>query len=1115
MSQKRPIDMDGQDIGVQKTSDILSSLMRSRKRSKMTQTETPGSQTSGSDSGSGSQSESESSESESESDTDEDSDNEQLPAQAGVIEKITLKNFMCHDSFELELGPRLNFIIGRNGSGKSAIITGISVGLGAKASDTSRGSAITDLIKDGKSTARIIITFKNNGVDGFYPDKYGDRITIERRLSREGGSSNYTIKDSTGKTFSTKKSDIDEILLKYNIRVDNPLSFLSQDKAREFLTATSDEAKFQYFMQGVLVTDIINNHKQTSNHVSEIKGKLSLAKENQVIAREKLAESIKQHNRFKESDELRRKVDLLQGKIFWYNVYRIELGIKKYEDIIAAGEAELQAIDKTREHNKEKSRALTTKIQDSKTEIETLKDRLVNIVADIASTTKSHEDLKRKKDDLEQEIKRNKDSIDTNTVKIQGFEQEIVAEQMKIDQINGGSFEELNHKKNQLYEQIKQLKDDKDDKNRQLEELNGEGVMQQLRAKITEERELANAISDDKDRIRTLNESKRDRYIAWGSTMKRLVQHIDSINSWHQKPLGPIGSLINVKKDYTNWKSLLNTVLSRTLDSFLVSDEHDRKMLLELLKKYNVSNGIIVRKFETFDFHGGKPEDEHITFVDMMNFHNEFVLYTLIDFNSIEKSIITNDQRLANKLVSARNVQNVYSLTSGTTGQRSYGDVNSFSVDPVFFNTRQGMKLSSGTSMDGIDEEMRQLERSIHDKQRDQGQLAADIRQFKIEQEEKKAQIRNQINGITKTINQLTNEVTEIEQGLDEGTVSAKIDSLRARIDDLNQQNTRCSNILISIGEDMSNMDTIKETKAIRHKLKQLQLTEREILGQTESLEQEVESMMDELTVMDGEDNRNVIKEAQIHETIQKRKEKIVVSQQKKEEFQTRGETFCQREDVPITEADSSETVEQEFRIAQKALEEADKLTGMRYEDIQQELLHNNQLCEQIDEQVNNLQQLFDGLQADLLQRLSFLRRTISINIQEAKTSFENALDVRKYKGKLIVDNQNQKVTMLVAPQEASQVRSVDSLSGGEKSFTQIAFLLSIWKIMNSKIRGLDEFDVFMDSMNRTASINLLLNELKKVPQSQTILITPQDITTIASINDDVRIHRMSNPRGD
>ena len=56
---------------------------------------------------------------------------------------------MCHDSFELKLGPQLNFIIGRNGSGKSAILTGISVGLGAKATDTNRGSTIRDLIKDG------------------------------------------------------------------------------------------------------------------------------------------------------------------------------------------------------------------------------------------------------------------------------------------------------------------------------------------------------------------------------------------------------------------------------------------------------------------------------------------------------------------------------------------------------------------------------------------------------------------------------------------------------------------------------------------------------------------------------------------------------------------------------------------------------------------------------------------------------------------------------------------------------------------------------------------------------------------------------------------------------
>ena len=46
----------------------------------------------------------------------------------GYIKKVKLRNFMSHENFELELGPQLNFIVGNNGSGKSAILTAITIG---------------------------------------------------------------------------------------------------------------------------------------------------------------------------------------------------------------------------------------------------------------------------------------------------------------------------------------------------------------------------------------------------------------------------------------------------------------------------------------------------------------------------------------------------------------------------------------------------------------------------------------------------------------------------------------------------------------------------------------------------------------------------------------------------------------------------------------------------------------------------------------------------------------------------------------------------------------------------------------------------------------------------
>lgn len=78
------------------------------------------------------------------------SDEPNVPADHGILERVECYNFMCHDHFYVELGPLINFIVGKNGSGKSAILTAITLCLGGKASATNRGQSLKNFIKEGK-----------------------------------------------------------------------------------------------------------------------------------------------------------------------------------------------------------------------------------------------------------------------------------------------------------------------------------------------------------------------------------------------------------------------------------------------------------------------------------------------------------------------------------------------------------------------------------------------------------------------------------------------------------------------------------------------------------------------------------------------------------------------------------------------------------------------------------------------------------------------------------------------------------------------------------------------------------------------------------------------------
>lgn len=89
--------------------------------------------------------------------------------------------------------------------------------------------------------------------------------------------------------------------------------------------------------------------------------------------------------------------------------------------------------------------------------------------------------------------------------------------------------------------------------------------------------------------------------------------------------------------------------------------------------------------------------------------------------------------------------------------------------------------------------------------------------------------------------------------------------------------------------------------------------------------------------------------------------------------------------------------------------------------------------------------------------------------------------------------------------------RQTKTLSGGEKSFSTICLLLSLWDAMGSPIRCLDEFDVFMDNVNRDISMKMMIGAARRAIGRQYILITPQAMSSVQSAGD-VKIIRMADP---
>lgn len=127
---------------------------------------------------------------------------------------------------------------------------------------------------------------------------------------------------------------------------------------------------------------------------------------------------------------------------------------------------------------------------------------------------------------------------------------------------------------------------------------------------------------------------------------------------------------------------------------------------------------------------------------------------------------------------------------------------------------------------------------------------------------------------------------------------------------------------------------------------------------------------------------------------------------------------------------------------------------------------------------------------------------------------FNNYLHNRNYNGSLVFNHEEQTLEVNVNPnksKESHENRDLKSLSGGERSFSTVAFLLSLWSIVESPILFLDEFDVFIDQVNRRFAMELILSSAKDKLNGQYLFLTPQEMGYIKS-DEHVAIFKMPDP---
>lgn len=629
---------------------------------------------------------------------------------------------------------------------------------------------------------------------------------------------------------------------------------------------------------------------------------------------------------------------------------------------------------------------------------------------------------------------------------------------------------------------------------------------------ITRDREdIEHRIDAQRDRIasvdtliRRLRAAKANHLTAFGPNMPALVQKVEQLRkarAWRGPVVGPIGSVLKVKEP--KWVPVLESVIGNTLSAFCVTNHADRMLLQRLKRECRCDEvSILTGSDEQFDYSAGEPDGDLLTILRVLDIPDGFVRRQLINALHIERSVLVERRSDGDDIFQSRrrNVKVCFSgdlfRVSGGEGGNSTQTLQRYGGAPRLPADVEASMAQAQQALPDEEEKLRQVMRDHKDLLRTNEELSDERRELRQRISSLQKEARAKYGDINRmddelaekqpdSIAALTASKKELQgelQILDEKfrTLSEKIESEEGRIKPLVDRKDAIQSLLRTMVEESSTI--VSRIKA--HVDTRLQAVQdmRKFQSGLENLQRKID---------DAEPRVNVI-----------------VSRLKDDE--KRAAEFGER----VEATKSSEEYKREIAAMETQIRMAHESEGMDLATLTREMQQRLSAFNKAREDIDGLELVDRELRSQLATRMSkwsHFRRHISM---QARSSFTYFMQTRGYEGTLSFNHDKQKLFLGIKTEmgpNISRRKDTRSLSGGEKSFSTICLLLALWEAIGCPIRALDEFDVFMDAVNRRMSMRLIADAARLANNTQFILITPQNMANVP-LGDDVRVLRLQDP---
>lgn len=1026
--------------------------------------------------------------------------------EVGIIESIQLKNFMCHSMLgPFQFGSNLNFVVGNNGSGKSSVLTALIVGLGGKATATNRGSSLKMFVKTGATSADISITLRNQGRDAFKPEVYGDSIIVNQHINLDGNRS-YRLKSKSGTVVSSKKEELLGILDHFNIQVDNPVSVLTQEMSKHFLQSKNEGDKYKFFMKATQLEQM----KEDYSYIMKTKENTSLQIEQ---GEERLQELKLLYKEKKERyrsigfvNEMRNHLEELKHKMAWAVVGEMEREIQPIREGIRAEEGNTEKFDQKLEEcqvkvneAEEKYRTIQEKLVTISEEAETLHPQCILLKADVQTRRKAVNEVEVLYNRVKTELKRlGKDD--------EQLRNRIEEMKKSANRISDPEKLEKQRKIAQLKEKLQAFHDE--------EVMIGQQMDQFQQAVYKHKEEHAKLRREDSDMKRELDaKQKQLRELRDSKTniFKRFGQHIPSFleavetayrqGHFKRKPVGPLGAFIHLKD--AELSLAVESCLKSLVQAFCCDNHSDERVLQQLMANHyprGFRPSIIVNKFQdkVYDVtHKGVHHPEFPSVLTALEIDDPVVANCLIDVRGIEKILLIKSSRKAREVMQSnnppRNCKEAFTAEGDQVFDRRYyssdyhrpkylskdveGEISHLENEVA---NRKAQLTACQRRLYSIENEIRQNENHLHRHRQHQKELQIKMRTTNAE-----------IADLENTEENQSVDIRVLEDVAEEN--KKKMESAKKEMQEQSRRMEELNNVL---------QEAEKRFEEIKEKIHQVEEIAGPIKDELNKADSEVENRKRRWQHYEDRKNEHLA-------CIKKHKELLAAKEKELEEKTAQArQIYAERIEVSRT----VKSLDAEMNRLRERINSEKNHHGNREEIIQQ-FLDAKERYEDANIKVKNLKRFIMLLEEIMTQRFRIYRQFLRLLSLRCKLYFDYLLRIRACCGKILFDHKNETLSITVQPGEEDKaaLNDVRSLSGGERSFSTVCFILSLWSITESPFRCLDEFDVYMDMVNRRIAMDMILKVADSQHHRQFILLTPQSMSSLPT-SSRIRILRMQDP---